>query len=70
MTRIEAAWAAWRALLAGRDTTGRAAKFAELRDALYQAKNAYPEPALADCEAAEKFILGRSALGSLTGESP
>jgi len=70
MTRIEAAWAAWRALLAGRDTTGRAAKFAELRDALYQAKNAYPEPTLADCEAAEKFILGRSALGSLTGESP
>lgn len=70
MTRIEAAWAAWRALLAGRDTTGRAAKFAELRDALYQAKNAYPAPVLADCEAAEKFILGRSALGSLTGESP
>lgn len=70
MTRIELAWAAWRALLAGRDTTGRAAKFAELRDALYSAKNAYPEPTLADCEAPEKFILGRSALGSLTGESP
>jgi uncharacterized protein len=70
MTRIELAWAAWRALLAGSDTTARAAKFAELRDALYQAKNAYPQRTLADCEAPEKFILGRSALGSLTGESP
>lgn len=64
MTRVENAWAAWRALLSGTDTTGRAAKFAELRDALYEAKNVYPAPTLADCEAAEKFILGRSALGS------
>lgn len=67
MARIEKAWAAWRALLAGRDTTGRAQKFAELRDALYEAKNVYPAPILADCEAAEKFVLGRSALGSMKG---
>jgi hypothetical protein len=70
MARIEKAWAAWRALLAGTDTTGRAEKFAALRDALYEAKNVFSAPTLADCEADEKFILGRSALGSLNGDSP
>jgi hypothetical protein len=70
MQRIEKAWAAWRALLAGTNTTGRKDKFAELRDALYEAKNVYPERTLADCEAQEKFVLGRSALGSLKGTPP
>jgi len=64
MTKIEKAWRAWRALLAGSDTTGRADKFAALASALYAAKNVYPAPMLADCAAPEKFILGRSALGS------
>jgi len=64
MTRIEKAWRAWRALLAGSDTTGRADKFAALAKALYAAKNVYPVSVLADCAAPEKFILGRSALGS------
>ena len=70
MEDIETAWAAWRALLDGSDTAGRAAKFAALRDALYKAKNVYPAPELADCQAPEKFILGRSALGSLRGTPP
>jgi hypothetical protein len=65
MIRIEKAWSAWRALLAGSDTTGRADKFAALAKALYGAKNVYPAPTLADCAAPEKFILGRSALGSV-----
>ena len=64
MNRIETAWLAWRALLAGTDATGPAAKLAALADALFNAKNVYPAPTLADCAAAEKFILGRSALGS------
>jgi hypothetical protein len=67
MARIEKAWAAWRDLLAGRDATGRAQKFAELRDALYESKNVYPPATLADCAAPAKFILGRSALGSMKG---
>jgi hypothetical protein len=64
MTKIETAWRAWQALLAGTDTAGPAARLAALADALFHAKNVYPESALADCAAAEKFILGRSALGS------
>jgi len=64
MTRIETAWAAWRALLAGTATANPAGKLAALAEALFEAKNVYPEPTLAACEAAEKFILGRSALGS------
>ena len=64
MRDIEAAWLAWRGVLAGTDATGVAAKLAELAGALYKAKNVYPAPTLADCSAPEKFILGRSALGS------
>jgi hypothetical protein len=60
---IEAAWRAWRLVLA-RDETGAAAKLAALRDALFKAKNIYPARTLADCQAEEKFILGRTALGS------
>ena len=67
MQRIENAWAAWRALLSGAQAAGRKEKFAELRDALYEAKNVYPERTLATCEAPEKFLLGQSALGSLKG---
>lgn len=70
MTRIEQAWAAWRALLAGTEATGRAARLSALRDALYRARNVYPAPTLADCQAQEKFILGRSALGSVEGTPP
>ena len=70
MQRIEKTWAAWCALLAGADTTGRKEKFAALRDALYASKSVYPERTLADCEAQEKFLLGRSALGSLKGTPP
>lgn len=64
LARVEAAWFAWRAVLAGTDVADRAAKLAELRDALYSAKNVYPVAVLADCSEPEKFILGRSALGS------
>ena len=64
MKKIETAWRAWQALLAGTDTTGPAGKLAALADALFHAKNVYPESTLADCAAAEKFILGRSALGT------
>lgn len=67
MQRIESAWAAWRALLSGAQTSGRKEKFAELRAALYEAKNVYPERTLASCEEPEKFLLGQSALGSLKG---
>ena len=64
MNKIDAAWQAWQALLAGTDTTNPAGKLAAFADALFNAKNVYPAPTLADCAAAEKFILGRSALGS------
>jgi len=67
MQRIENAWAAWRALLSGAQASARKEKFAELRAALYEAKNVYPERTLATCEAPEKFLLGQSALGSLKG---
>lgn len=64
MTKVETAWRAWQALLAGTDTADPAGKLAALAQALFEAKNLYPAPTLADCAAAEKFILGRSALGS------
>ncbi|HEY6865601.1 MAG TPA: hypothetical protein VI319_17040 [Burkholderiales bacterium] len=64
MKKVEAAWGAWQAVLAGTDATGAAAKLAALRDALFGAKNVYPPSTLADCAAPEKFVLGRSALGS------
>lgn len=61
---IEAAWLAWRALLSGSATGARGAKLAALRDALEKAKNVYPASQLGDCRSDDKFILGRSALGS------
>jgi len=64
MHAVEAAWSAWRAVLSGSDESGLASKLAALADALFNAKNVYPESTLADCAATEKFILGRSALGS------
>lgn len=64
MNKIDAARQAWQALLAGTDATNPAGKLAALTDALVNAKNVYPAPTLADCAAADKFILGRSALGS------
>jgi hypothetical protein len=64
LSAIEAAWRAWQAVLAGTDAAGAAAKLAALADALFRAKNVYPASALADCAAPEKFVLGRSALGS------
>jgi hypothetical protein len=64
MATIEAAWSAWRALLAGSSASDPAGKLAALAKALYEAKNVYPAPTLAGCAAPDKFILGRSALGS------
>ena len=70
LARVEAAWFAWRAVLAGTDAPNRGARLAELRDALYSARNVYPAAVLADCSEPEKFILGRSALGSLKEGTP
>lgn len=70
MARIEGAWQAWRALLEGSDTAFRADKLAALSKALYEAKNVYPAQPLADCAAPDKFVLGRSALGSLKEDGP
>ncbi|MDH4172334.1 MAG: YegP family protein [Betaproteobacteria bacterium] len=70
MARVEGAWQTWRALLDGSDTTFRADRFAALSKALYEAKNVYPAQMLADCAASEKFVLGRSALGSLKEDGP
>jgi len=64
LAKIEAAWSAWRALLAGSSASDPAGKLAILATALYEAKNVYPAPTLAGCAAPDKFILGRSALGS------
>jgi len=66
---IEAAWLVWRAVLSGSATASRGAKLAALRDALEKAKNVYPASKLGDCQAPEKFILGRSALGSAPPEA-
>ena len=41
-----------------------AGKLAALATALFEAKNVYPAQTLAGCAAPDKFILGRSALGS------
>jgi len=70
MAKVESAWRAWRALLEGSDTTFRADKHAALSKALYEAKNVYLAQTLADCAAPEKFVLGRSALGSLEEDGP
>jgi len=64
MAKVELAWSAWRALLAGANTADPAGKLASLASALFEAKSVYPAPTLAGCEATDKFILGRSALGS------
>jgi hypothetical protein len=70
MAAVEGAWRAWRALLEGGDTAFRAEKHAALSKALYEAKNVHPAQTLADCAATEKFVLGRSALGSLKEDGP
>ncbi len=66
---IEKAWGAWRALLARGEASGAVAELKALRDALRDAKNVYPPSTLAGCEAPEKFILGRTALGSAPPEA-
>lgn len=62
LVRIEAAWRAWRELLAGRDTAAPGAKFDELKEALESAKNVYGRSRLADCDQPDRFVLGHSTL--------
>ncbi|HWM41418.1 MAG TPA: hypothetical protein VNP36_03175 [Burkholderiales bacterium] len=62
LARIEAAWRAWRELIAGRNTAAPGAKFDELKQALESAKNVYPRSRLADCDQPDRFVLGRSTL--------
>ena len=67
MNEIETAWRAWQAVLAGTDAEEPDVKLAALIEALFEAKNVYPESEsrLGDCSKPEKFILGLNALGTV-----
>jgi hypothetical protein len=68
MAELEKLYRDWIYLKAGRETAGRAAKLTAFYEKLYRVKNVYPTQRLRECDAGEdeaKFILGRTALGTL-----
>jgi hypothetical protein len=65
MAKLEAAYRTWITLPAEAATPRREAALAALTQALYAVKSVHPAVELTPCPSAkEKFILGRSALGS------
>jgi hypothetical protein len=67
MTVIEKLYRDWIYLKAGADTTRRTEKLRELIRQLFSVKNVYPRSRLRECDSPEnqnKFILGRTALGT------
>jgi uncharacterized protein len=73
MTVIEKLYRNWIYLKAGADTTRRSEKLRELIRQLFSVKNVYPRSRLRKCDSPEnqnKFILGRTALGSSRENTP
>jgi hypothetical protein len=73
MTVIEKLYRDWIYLKAGADTTRRSEKLRELIRQLFSVKNVYPRSRLRECDSPEtqnKFILGRTALGSSRETTP
>jgi len=67
MARFEAAYRDWLSLKSGRERSGRRDKLRRFFRELYGLRNVYPQQRLYECDAdehREKFILGRTGLGS------
>ena len=64
MAALERLYRDWIFLRAGRERADRTRKLAEFIAALFRVKNVYPAQRLSECVAPEKFLLGRSALGT------
>jgi hypothetical protein len=67
MAALERLYRDWLYLRSGRESADRRRKLADFIEALYRAKNVYPAQRLRDCDAPEgqdKFLLGRTALGT------
>jgi hypothetical protein len=73
MALVGSAYRDWLLMISGIAPENRPQKTQALIDALVNAKNVYPSVELAECDAdveREKFILGRSALGSIEKKQP
>lgn len=73
MARLEKDYRDWVYLKAGAEKSLRAEKLARLIETLFTVRNVYPAEHLHQCEPGDeqpKFVLGRTALGSETGEEP
>jgi hypothetical protein len=68
MARVDGTYRRWLEARPGPSDTERAAALKALVDTLFSVKNVYPSSQLHDCDSGEdrpKFILGRTALGSM-----
>ncbi len=73
MAELERRYRDWIYLRAGRETAGRTGKLTALTDILVRARSVYPTQQLNECDAPEsvrKFILGQTALGTLSDTTP
>ena len=73
MAELERCYRDWIYLRAGRETAARTGKLTALRDVLVRARSVYPTQQLNECDAPEnvrKFILGQTALGTLSDTTP
>ncbi len=72
MASLEKHYCDWISLKAGADGSDRAAKLASFIDSLFSARNVYPTHNLHECDSPEsepKFLLGRTALGTMKDNS-
>lgn len=73
MAELERRYRDWIYLRAGRETADRTKKLTMLRDTLFRVRNVYPAQRLNECDApasVQKFILGQTALGTLSDTTP
>jgi len=71
MERLETAYREWLESRAGENAAARQDALGRLIDVLFKVKNVYPSEKLRSCDSPEdqpKFILGRTALGSVKSE--
>ena len=72
MASLEKHYRDWISLKSGADGSDRSAKLTSFIDALFSARNVYPAHNLHECDSAEsepKFLLGRTALGTMKDNS-
>ena len=73
MAALEKAYREWLMVKSGASRADRSARLGALVATLQSVRNVYPPAVLRACDSTtseDRFILGRTALGSLSGESP